>query len=108
MKESNLNTTTWYNPDYRSWPSAIGYIPKPDGTQILISDSECGPKNMTEAVKHIKAEYLPTSVEHIPGEWWENRKIFSNILKKHGVTHILDLEYYKNPVSINTYLKELN
>ena len=51
MKESDLNTTTWYNPDYRSWPSGIGFIHKPDGTEILISDSECGPKNMEEAKK---------------------------------------------------------
>jgi hypothetical protein len=107
MKESDLNTTTWYNPDYRSWPSAIGYINKPDGSQILISDSECGPKNMTEAAKYIKAEYLPNAVENIPGEFWDHRETFGNILKNHGVTHILDLEHYTDPVSINTYLKDL-
>ena len=108
MKESDLNTTTWYNPDYRSWPSGIGFIHKPDGTEILITDSDCGPKNMEEAAKEFKPSHLPTAVEHIVGEFWENRKTFGNILKKHGVTHILDSEHYNDPVSINTYLKELN
>ena len=105
MRESDLNTTTWYNPDYRSMPSGIGFIHKPDGTEILISDSECGPKNMTEAKKQIKPEFLPTSVEHIPGELWEHRKTFGKILRKHGVTHVLDVEYHRGPVTLNTYLR---
>jgi len=107
MKESDLKTTTWYNPDYRSWPSGIGFIHKPDGTEILISDSECGPKNMEEAKKEFNPEYLPSAVEHIPGEFWENREMFGNILKKHGVTHVLDYEYYTSPVTIEKYLNEL-
>lgn len=107
MKELEIRPTTWYSPDYRSLPSGIGFIHKPDGTEILISDSDCGPKNMEEAAKEFKAEFLPTSVEHINGEFWENRETFGNILKKHGVTHILDSEHYNNPVSINTYLKDL-
>ena len=105
MRESDLHTTTWYNPDYRSWPSGIGFIHKPDGTEILISDSECGPKNMQEAKKEIKPEFLPTAVEHIPGEFWKHRKTFGKILRKHGVTHVLDVEYHRGPVTLNTYLR---
>ena len=101
----DLSTTTWYNPDYRSWPSGIGFIHKPDGTEILISDSECGPRNMTEAVKEIKPEFLPAAVEYIPGEFWKNRETFGNILKKHGVTHVVDYEHHSGPVTLNTYLK---
>ena len=107
MRESDLHTTTWYNPDYRSCPSGIGFIHKLNGDEILITDSECGPRNMAEAKKQIKPEYLPAAVEHIPGEFWENRTKFANILKKHGVTHILDVEHYKTPVTLNRYLKEL-
>ena len=46
----DLSTTTWYNPDYRSAPSGIGFIHKPDGSEILITDSDCGPKDMEEAM----------------------------------------------------------
>jgi len=104
----NLKTTTWYNPDYRSFPSGIGYIHKPDGTDILITATDCGPKNMTEAKKTFKPEHVPTSVEHLHGEFWENRTSFGNILKKHGVTHVVDYEHYNGTVDITTYLKELN
>ena len=105
MRESDLHTTTWYNPDYRSWPSGIGFIHKPNGEEILISDSECGPKNMKEAKKEIKPEYLPTEVEYLDGEFWEMRKEFGKILRKHGVTHVLDVEYHRGPVTLATYLK---
>lgn len=103
----DLSTTTWYNPDYRSMPSGIGFIHKPDGTEILITAEDCGPRNMTEAKKAFKPQYLPSAIEHLPGEFWENRETFGNILKKHGVTHILDVEYYTSPVSIDKYLKAL-
>lgn len=100
-------TTTFYQPDYRSPPSGLGYIHKPDGTEILVTDTECGPKNMEEAKQDFKPDHLPSAVEHIPGEFWENRETFGNILKKHGVTHILDIEYYSAPVTIEKYLNEL-
>ena len=45
----DLSKTTWYNPDYRSFPSGIGFIHKPDGSEILITDAHCGPKNLEEA-----------------------------------------------------------
>jgi len=107
MKESDLKKTTWYNPDYRSGPNGIGFIHKSNGEQILISDSECGPKDMVEAKKQIKSSYLPTTVEHIPGEFWKNRNIFINILKNHGVTHIADYENYSEIVTLDTYIKGL-
>jgi len=105
LSDINLNTTTWYNPDYRSWPSGIGFIHKPDGTEILISDSECGPKNIEEAKKEIKPDHLPSAVEYIPGEFWENKPTFFNILKKHGVTHIVDYENHNGTVTLDTYIK---
>ena len=108
MRESDLHTTTWYNPDYRSWPSGIGFIHKPSGEEILISDSECGPRNMEEAKKEIRVECLPTEVEYLDGEIWELRKEFGDILRKHGVTHVLDVEHCEEPVDLDVYLKELN
>lgn len=105
MRESDLNRTTWYNPDYRSCPSGIGFIHKPSGEEILITDSECGPRNMEEAKKQIMVEFLPSAVEHIPGEIWEHRKTFGKILRKHGVTHVLDVEHHRGPVTLATYLK---
>jgi hypothetical protein len=105
MRESDLKTTTWYNPDYRSWPSGIGFIHKPSGEEILISDSECGPRNMEEAKKEIKEECLPTEVEYLDGEFWELREEFFEILRKHGVTHVLDVEYHDEPLSLDIYEK---
>jgi hypothetical protein len=105
MRESDLNTTTWYNPDYRSWPSGVGFIHKPSGEEVLISDSECGPKNMEEAKKEIREECLPTEVEYLDGEFWELREEFGKILRKHGVTHVLDVEHHRGPVTLATYLK---
>ena len=104
MRESDLHTTTWYNPDYRSCPSGIGFINKPDGTEVLITAEDCGPRNMVEAKKAFKPEYMPSAVEHIPGEFWENREAFGKILRKHGVTHVLDVEHHRNPVPLNLYL----
>ena len=108
MREVDLKKTVWYNPDYRSCPSGIGFIHKPSGEEVLVTDADCGPRNMEEAKKEIKVECLPTEVEYIPGEFWENRETFGNILKKHGVTHILDVEHYAAPVTIDKYLEELN
>jgi|TARA_B100001094_G_C18176906_1_gene798430 hypothetical protein len=105
MREADLETTTWYNPDYRSWPSGIGFIHKPNGEEVLVSDSGCGPRNMEEAKREIKAEYLPTEVEHISGEIWENREKFGNILKKHGVTHVVDYENHSGAVTLSVYLE---
>ncbi len=104
----DLSATIWYNPDYRSCPSGIGYIHKPNGEEILITDSDCGPKNMEEAMKEFKPSHMPAAVEYLPGEWWELRKDFFKILKKHGVTHVVDYEHYNGPVSLSVYLKELN
>ena len=105
MREADLHTTTWYNPDYRSCPSGIGYIHKPSGKDILITAEDCGPKNMVEAKKAFKPEYLPAAVEHLPGEFWEKRKMFVGILKKHGVTHVVDYEYHNGVVELSTYIK---
>ena len=105
MREVDLKKTVWYNPDYRSCPSGIGFIHKPSGEEILITADDCGPRNMVEAKKEFKPEHLPSAVEHLPGEFWEKRKLFGNILKKHGVTHVVDYEYHNGPVTLNTYLK---
>ena len=101
----DLSTTIWYNPDYRSCPSGIGFIHKPDGSEILITDEHCGPKNLKEAKEEFRPEYVPTAVEHLPGEFWDFRKDFFEILKKHGVTHVVDYEQHSGTVTLNTYLK---
>ena len=101
----DLSTTTWYNPDYRSAPSGIGFIHKSDGSEILITDAHCGPKSIEEAKEDFKPEYLPTAVEHLSGEFWDLREDFFEILKKHGVTHVVDYENHNGIVTLNTYLK---
>ena len=108
MREVDLKKTVWYNPDYRSCPSGIGFIHKPSGEEVLIADADCGPRNMEEAKKEIKVECLPTEVEYLDGEFWELRKEFGEILKKHGVTHVVDYEHYNGPVVLSVYLEELN
>ena len=101
----DLSTTTWYNPDYRSFPSGIGFIHKPCGEEILITDSDCGPKNMEEAREEFKPSHLPAAVEHLSGEWWDLREDFFEILKKHGVTHVVDYEHHNGTVTLSTYLE---
>ena len=101
----DLSTTTWYNPDYRSCPSGIGYIHKPDGSEILITDAHCGPKNLEEAKEDFKPEHVPAAVEHLSGEFWDLRKDFFKILEKHGVTHVVDYEQHSGTVTLSTYLK---
>ena len=101
----DLSTTTWYSPDYRSCPSGIGFIHKLDGSKILITDEHCGPKDMEGAKEDFKAEYLPTAVEHLSGEFWDLREDFFEILKKHGVTHIVDYENHNGIVTLSVYLE---
>ena len=101
----DLSTTTWYNLDYRSCPSGIGYIHKPDGSEILITDAHCGPKNLEEAKEDFKPEHVPAAVEHLSGEFWDLRKDFFKILEKHGVTHVVDYEQHSGTVTLSTYLK---
>jgi hypothetical protein len=101
----DLSKTTWYNPDYRSNPAGIGFIHKVDGSEILITDAHCGPKNMEEAREDFKPEHVPTAVEHLPGEFWDLRKDFFKILKKHGVMYVVDYEHHNGPVTLSTYLK---
>ena len=101
----DLSTTTWYNPDYRSCPSGIGYIHKVDGSEILITDEHCGLKNMEEAKEYLKPECVPTAVEHLPGEFWNLRKDFFKILKKHGVTHVVDYEHHNGAVTLSAWMK---
>ena len=107
MRESDLKTTTWYNPDYRSWPSGIGFIHKPSGEEVLISDSECGPRNMEEAKKEIREEYLPTEVEYLDGEVWELWEEFGGVLRRHGVEYVLDVECSDEPMELGVYLERM-
>lgn len=105
MREVDLSETVWYNPDYRSCPSGIGFIHKPSGEEILITAEDCGPRNMEEAKKEFKFGCVPSVVEHLPGEFWEKRKDFFKILKKHGVTHVVDYEQHSGTVTLSTYLE---
>lgn len=85
-------SATYYQPDYRSCPSGLGYIHKPDGTEILVTDTDCGPANMDEAKQDFKPQYLPTAIEHISTDIWEDPQIFFNILRKHKVQYVIDTE----------------
>ena len=84
--------------DYRSPPSGIGNITTKDGKNILITETDCGPKNMDEAKKFIKEEHWPDEVIHIPIEsginWQLARSMLVNILVEKEVEYAYDTELY--------------
>jgi hypothetical protein len=92
----NLKDHTHFIIDYRSLPSGIGSIVFPNDNTILVTDQDCGPKDMSEASQQINEEFLPTSVSHIPfntSEHWEvGQSALSTILEHHNVEYVYDSE----------------
>ena len=91
-----LKENTYFSIDYRSCPSGIGHINFPNGKVILVTDEECGPKNMEEAKQYIKKEFLPSDVSHIPFSTSEHYKVgqsaINAILERHNVKYVYDSE----------------
>ena len=96
MARIKLDSATHFVVDYRSAPSGVGSIFFSDNRITLVTESDCGPKDLKEAERTIKAEYIPTEVEHIPmsmGEnWEEGNQALGDILKKNDVQYVVDTE----------------
>lgn len=92
----DLKYSTHFVIDYRSLPSGIGLIIYPSGNTVLLTELSCGPKDMNEAKKVIKEEFLPSTVNHIPfkmGTYWrEGQAALEAILKTHDVQYVVDSE----------------
>tara|TARA_B100000035_G_scaffold254507_1_gene224067 strand:+ start:604 stop:996 length:393 start_codon:yes stop_codon:yes gene_type:complete len=90
--------STTFHIDYRSPPSGIGNITTKDGKNILITEIDCGPKDMDQAKQFIKEEYWPDEVIHIPIEsginWQLARSTLINVLDEQEVEYVYDSELY--------------
>jgi len=96
MTNKDLLNSTYFRIDYRSIPSGIGHINYESGDVVLVTESDTGPKDMEEARKVFREEYLPSSVDHIPfsmGEHWDAGQLaLEAILKTHDVKYVIDSE----------------
>lgn len=96
MSPKDLLNSTYFNIDYRSPSSGIGHINFEDGEVILVTELDSGPKDMEEAKKYIKEEYLPTAINHIPFSmmefWNEGKEALKAILITHQVKYVIDSE----------------
>ena len=96
MTNKDLLNSTYFRIDYRSIPSVIGHINYESGDVVLVTESDTGPKDMEEARKVFREEYLPSSVDHIPfsmGEHWDAGQLaLEAILKTHDVKYVIDSE----------------
>ena len=96
MTNKDLLNSTYFRIDYRSIPSGIGHINYESGDVVLVTESDSGPKDMEEARKVFKEEYLPSSIDHIPfsmGEHWDEGQLaLEAILKTHDVKYVIDSE----------------
>ena len=94
----NLIDEVHFVVDYRSCPSGIGTIILDDicgHDKILITDMDCGPKDMAEAKETFNPEAMPQFVDHIPlnNEYWDVRQqCLGAILATHRVAYVIDTE----------------
>ena len=94
----NLSNEIHFVVDYRSCPTGIGTIFF-DGEQnfekALVTDMECGPKDMAEARETINPDAMPHDVIYIPlnNEFWDVREqCLGAILATHRVAYVVDTE----------------
>ena len=97
MSVATLVRSTYFRIDYRSLPSGIGHINcDGDGKVILVTEADCGPRDMEEARKSIHEDYLPDAVLNIPfsmGEHWSaGQEALKAILITHDVKYVIDSE----------------
>ena len=84
--------------DYRSCPSGIGsiFLDEVGGhKQILITDAECGPKDMAAAKETFNPDAMPDFVDHIPlgSQFWDilNQCLGAILVSTH-VAYVVDTE----------------
>ena len=96
MSVIKLDSSTYFVIDYRSAPSGIGTIYFSSGRSVLVTEGDCGPKNMDEAKECIKEEFLPSEVCNIPfsmGEQWDEGNLeLGKILVRNDVQYVIDSE----------------
>jgi len=96
MSVIKLDSSTYFVIDYRSAPSGIGTIYFSSGRSILVTEGDCGPRDMDEARDQIKEEFLPSEVCSIPfsmGEHWDEGNLeLGKILVRNDVQYVVDSE----------------
>jgi hypothetical protein len=94
----NLENEIHFVVDYRSCPSGIGtiFFDEEHGSKTsLVTDMDCGPKDMAEAKETFKPEAMPDYVDYIPlnNEYWKVREqCLGAILATHRVAYVVDTE----------------
>lgn len=94
----NLSNEIHFVVDYRSCPSGLGtiFFDEEHGSKTsLVTDMDCGPKDMAEARETMNPDYLPDYVDYIPlnNEFWEVREqCLGAILVTHRVAYVIDTE----------------
>ena len=94
----NLSNEIHFVVDYRSCPSGLGTIffdEEQGSKKSLVTDMDCGPKDMAEARELINPDYLPDYVDYIPlgNEFHEVREqCLGAILATHRVAYVVDTE----------------
>ena len=94
----NLSNEIHYVVDYRSCPSGLGsiFLDEVGGNkQILITDNDCGPKDMAEAKETFNPDSMPDYVDHIPldNQFWDVvNQCLGAILVSHHVKYVYDTE----------------
>jgi len=94
----NLNKEIHFVVDYRSCPNGIGIIffdEEQGFKKSLVTDMDCGPKDMAEAREVINPDSLPDYVDHIPldNEFHHVREqCLGAVLATHRVAYVVDSE----------------
>ena len=94
----NLQKENHFVVDYRSCPSGIGtiFFSEEQGfKKSLVTDMDCGPKDIAEARETMNPDYLPDYVDYIPldNEFWKiKEQCLGAILATHRVSYVVDSE----------------
>ena len=97
LTAKTMEQSNYFSVDYRSCPSGIGKINFTNGDTMLITEVDCGPKDMEQAKLSIREEYLPTDIVHIPLEGGIHYKlvhqVLYQILRDNDVRYVYDTEF---------------
>lgn len=94
----DLNKEIHFVVDYRSCPNGIGtiFFDEEHGSKTsLVTDMDCGPKDLAEAQEVMNPEAMPDYVDYIPlgNEFWKIREqCLGAILATHRVSYVVDSE----------------
>ena len=91
MKVQIKEDTVLFSVDYRSPPSGVGTIEKPNGDLILVQEEGCNPPVKDGIFKEIIN--IPIDMSE---DYEEGQVALENILKEHNVTVVHDTETLAN------------